>query len=105
MKKKLVYFPNCKKIANENYKGQSVGSSNIDPNKPKAQYMKTYENPRVHETDTTVIKQEATNFLKKHEKIIDTIVTNSNVNNKPALLRINKHSQLLYHENVNPYMI
>jgi hypothetical protein len=38
-----------KKIANENYKGQSVGSSNLDPNKPKPQYMKTYENPRMHE--------------------------------------------------------
>jgi hypothetical protein len=51
---------------------------------------------------TTVINNEATAFLKKYESTVDTIVINSNVNNKPSLLRINKNSELLFHENGQP---
>jgi hypothetical protein len=90
-----------KKIADENYKHQTVGTSNSDPNKLKPQYMKTYHTPRVYDEETTTENVAATTFLKKYEKEVDVIVNQMN-STVPPVYRVNKSSSNLYHENGQP---
>lgn len=79
-------------IASENYKGES-----------KAQQFRAYEQPR-YSADTTNMKKvsEATTYLNKYTKKMDSAITTSGNYKKPAILRLDKKSLQLYHENGLP---
>lgn len=85
-------------ISNDNYKGQVDNTG-----KPKKQYMRTYDQPR-DSRDAKGMKEnlQATNHAKKHDSVIDQHISQSQVSEKPAIVRYDKDAPELYHENGSP---
>jgi hypothetical protein len=98
------------KVADTNYKEQTVGISNKDPTKTKPQFMKLFDIDRIHEKEALVKNEAATAFMKQHDSTIDAIVRNASVTktepkeaiSKFKISRVHKDSSSLYHENGQP---
>jgi len=92
--------PNFIPLSNENFKGQLVSKDGP----PKHQQIGLFDQPKSYESEALVKNKEATDYLKKHEILLDEIVEKHRVAsafNVPQR-RVHKDSPTLYHENGQP---